>query len=117
MKIKIYDRFIHRKEEKMNNRGSFTLEASLVMTMIIVFITMIISFMILFFNRGIYEGELNAQSLRAINERSYVKEHITLPIRGSSKSIKLYNQSVSDDFLKSLVIEDYIIQGRRWLDE
>lgn len=73
--------------------------------------------MILFFNRGINEGYLNAKSIANPREEAFIRESVKLTIQGTDKNMTLYNQSVSNDFLKSLVIEDYIIQGRRWLDE
>jgi hypothetical protein len=101
-----------------NNKGYYTLEASIIVPFILIIVVFLLSLVFMFFYKGYYEAKLNQESIEkghTINDRNLKQIRIN-NIYLNKKSI-IYQQKVDDNFLKGLMLQETLGFGKEWLDE
>lgn len=101
-----------------NDRGYYTLEASIIIPFILIILVFFLSLIFMSFYKGYYETKLNQEVImkgHQVSDRNL--EQISIKNITLNKKTLIYQQKVSDDFLKGLILQDTIQFGKAWLDE
>ena len=101
-----------------NDKGYYTLEASIIVPFILVIVILFLSLIFTFFYKGYYETKLNAE---VINKGYTLKDQelkrMEINVISHKKKTKVYQRKIDDHFLKGILLQDTIQFGKDWLDE
>jgi len=102
----------------INNKGYYTLEASIVVPLILIVLVLFLSLIFTFFYKGYYETKFNQDVISkgyTLNERALKQK--TIDIIYLNKTSKIYQRKVEDNYLKGILLQDKIQFAKDWLDE
>jgi hypothetical protein len=102
----------------LNNKGNYTLEASIIVPFILIILVLLMSLVFTFFYKGYYETKLNQEIINkgyTIDHRDL--KHMEIDIISFNKKTTIYQRKVDDHFLKGILLQDTIQFGKDWLDE
>lgn len=102
-----------------NNKGEFTLEAAIVVPVVLFIIVLFLSLMITFSYRGYFEIALNEDLIiNDINgKKNQVEKTKDINIILLNKKFILKQEKYDNKFIKQLLIEKHLNKVKSWLDE
>ena len=101
-----------------NDKGYYTLEASIIAPFILIILVLLMSLVFTIFYKGYYETKLNQETIQkgyTLDERSLKRIEINNTF--SNKRSFINQRKVDDDFLKGLLLQETMEFGKDWLDE
>jgi hypothetical protein len=101
-----------------NEKGYYTLEASIIVPFVLIIVVFFMSIFFMSFYKGYYETKLNQETIEkghTLDDRKL--KHMTINNVYLKDPSIIYQKKVDDHFLKGLLLQDTMNFGKTWLDE